>query len=328
MNRLFTKLLFLLLVVALPLHAQVRNEVRVILTDAPDRDIAEILERHASQIMTALAGYQPSVALQLPAAITNGDGQFGFENLQSLLQQSEISPRGNEFYSQVLLVGLQTYEIRQLYVDAGKGDDLRTLELVLSFNAAGQLTDARFALDEHQYNQILEESISLEDDFRRRQIIAYLEQFRTAYNRKDVDYIEMQFSDQALIITGTRVSAAGQSELSVTRENESFAEKFQLTRYSKSEYIGRLRNHIFRVNSFINVDFSGINILQHPEYKDIYWVEVYQKWSSSTYSDEGYLFFMIDFSDEDQPLIHVRAWQERPFADGTLIDINMFEIIK
>ncbi len=310
--------------------AQATQEVRVILTDGPGRDVVSMLERNAGAVMTAINRYDPNKGrVELPANIGTGEGAYGAERLTDLVKTSGIRANAGELRSQVIMLNQNTYEIRRMYVTSGPSDGNRSLELILNFDADGKLTDARFAIEEHQFNMIIQNAESLEDDYRLRTIITYLEQIKTAYNRKDADYIELQFSDKALIITGTRITEYGDSGSMVrTRDNEVTRERFRLNRQTKTEYIDRLRSVIFRNNAFVNVDFSGINILKHPDYEEIYWVQVFQKWSSSTYSDEGYLSFMIDFSNEDQPLIYVRAWQSEPFEDGTLIDLNMFEIIR
>ncbi len=311
-------------------YAQLSQEVKVILTDGPGRDIVSMLERNSGAVMTAINRYNPSVgSILLPPNIAAGDGAYGVERLNELIKEMGIRTNAGELRSQVIMLNQNTYEIRRMYVTSDSSSGGRSLELILNFDADGRLTDARFAIEEHQFNMIIQNAVSLEDDYRRRVIINFLEQFKTAYNRKDADYIDLQFSDKALIITGTRISEYGDSGSMVrTRDNEVVRERFRLNRQTKVEYIDRLRNVIFRNNAFVNIDFSGVNILKHPEYDEIYWVQVFQKWSSSTYSDEGYLSFMIDFTNEDQPLIYVRAWQSEPFEDGTLIDLNMFEIIR
>jgi len=326
----FNTLLFILCMMIPEMGYSQSRDVKVILTDGPDRDIVAMLQTNASTVMTALNNYNGGNApIQLPASIRDGEGIIGLERLTELARTNGIKANAAELYSQVIMLNNNTYQIRRLYVTSSVQNDRNTLELVLTFDRDGRLTDAHFAMAEHQFDMILSDAISLLDDYRRRQIINYLEQFKTAYNRKDVDYIELQFSDKALIITGTRIAVDEVAGNAIrTRQTEQYQERYQLSRQSKSEYIGRLRDNIFKINSFINVDFSGINILQHPEYDDVYWVQVFQKWSSSTYSDTGYLSFMIDFSNEDQPLIYVRAWQPEPFDDGTLIDLNMFEIIR
>jgi hypothetical protein len=327
---LFIQWIFVAYLSASSVLAQVNNDVRVILTDGPGRDIVALLESNASIVMSSINRFNPTIGrVVLPDNIKAGEGIFGQERLSELIRETGIRVTSPELRSQVIMLNNNTYEIRRMYVTTDAENDRQSLELILSFNAEGRLTDTRFAIAEHQFNTILESAKSLEEDYYLRQIINYIEQIKTAYNRKDADYIELQFSDKALIITGTRIQEfEGESNMVRASDNEVVREKFRLNKQTKAEYMSRLRDVIFKNNEFINVDFSGINIYVHPDYEKIYWVQVFQKWSSSTYSDEGYLSFMIDFGNEDQPLIYVRAWQPEPFSDGTLIDLNMFEIIK
>ena len=69
----------------------------------------------------------------------------------------------------------------------------------------------------------------------------------------------------------------------------------------------------------MNIRFSGIELVKHSQYPEIYGVTLKQDWSSSTYSDVGYLFLMIDFRDEDNPLIKVRTWEPEKDADGEIV---------
>jgi len=39
-------------------------------------------------------------------------------------------------------------------------------------------------------------------------------------------------------------------------------------------------------------------------------VTLHQSWRSSTYNDDGWLFLLWDFNDEEHPQILVRTWQE------------------
>ena len=43
-----------------------------------------------------------------------------------------------------------------------------------------------------------------------------------------------------------------------------------------------------------------------------------------SYSDTGYLFIMMDFRHEEQPLIRVRSWQPHRFKDGSVIGLGDF----
>jgi hypothetical protein len=52
-----------------------------------------------------------------------------------------------------------------------------------------------------------------------------------------------------------------------------------------------------------------------------------QSYASTTYADEGYLFLLIDFAEED-PMIYVRAWQPETWSDDELIKTANFRIYK
>ena len=104
-------------------------------------------------------------------------------------------------------------------------------------------------------------------------------------------------------------------------------DKIEFIRLSKNEYLKRLKK-VFEKNDFVRIQFDEISIQRHPQFDNIYGVQLKQRWHSSTYSDEGYLFLMIDFMDPQEPIIHVRAWQPEKFSDGSTINIYDFEIVE
>jgi hypothetical protein len=326
----------------LPLQGKAQDQnlpdPEVVLVDGPGQQVVDMLQTRLTNIVRGVNQYQSRTGDQQSLAsfvnddyIAGDDGSYGIQELQALCDTTGMAFKKEVIETSVLEMSDGIYEVRRLNVEVethGNEKANKTQELVLNFSPEGIMNGARFAMDMTRYDEILMESKSLEDDFRRKQIIGYLERFRTAYNKKDVDFIEQQFSDNALIITGTRVQVAeDQKELPMNQEKVP-EEKFKLIKRSKSEYISNLRNNIFKNNSFINVEFEGINIYQHPDYDEVYGVNLFQKWSSSSYSDEGYLFLMIDYENEDKPLIYVRAWQPEPFENGQLIDMDMFELVK
>ena len=50
----------------------------------------------------------------------------------------------------------------------------------------------------------------------------------------------------------------------------------------------------------------------------VYGISMRQDYASTTYSDIGYLFLLIDFFS-DTPQIHVRAWQPREWDNNNLV---------
>lgn len=184
-------------------------------------------------------------------------------------------------------------------------------EAVVEFDAKGQLTDFRFALDA-QTAESMERCGTVVDKEKQMIILQYVERFRTAYNQKDLPTIEKMFSDDALIITGRVVMAKPQGD-----QGAQF--KVEYNKQNKQQYISNLRRAFLR-NKWIDVKFTQIGengedggcagITQSTKDKTKYGVRLHQSWKSSNYSDEGYLFLLWEFpEDGSDPIIHVRTWQ-------------------
>lgn len=216
-------------------------------------------------------------------------------------------------------------QVRNIPVIVKDGNKTAREELVITLNAQGEIKDVFFGIEQHKYKELAQQGETLQD-FRRRQfILDFLENFRTAYNRKDLDLLEATFSENALIIVGRVVE---ETDRGIDAGASLGRKKVELIKRSKKEYITNLKQ-VFKISRYINVRFSDIEIVKHGLQEDIYGVNLLQKWTSGSYSDEGYLFLMIDFEDEDHPLIHVRSWQpEKHTTREEVIELGDFDIIK
>lgn len=316
-------------------HVQAQNypkNVQVVIIKGVDKEFNRLIEQNASVILTQI-NQQSAAQFDLPQNIKSGEGLNGLSELKQLLTNTGFKVSKELFETDILSQRDNLFEIRGIEVEidssknAGRTDNDR--ELVLIFNKKGELLSVRFALEKTRYQKVMRYSVDLKDELRRKQILAYVEQFRTAYNRKDLKYLEDQFSDKALIITGVRVKQDDRDALGI-KKSEVGDDNFTYLTQSKREYIERLKN-IFTANSFIDVKFDGVKINQHPDYPEVYGVNLFQTWNSQHYSDTGYLFLMIDYEDENRPLIYVRAWHEKPImvrGSGTVIDMSMFDLVK
>jgi hypothetical protein len=137
------------------------------------------------------------------------------------------------------------------------------------------------------------------DSCRRQTILNFVETLQTAYYRKDIDLLTKMYGDDDWIITGKAVKQTKSINSALDRDSFFFRKK---------EYINKLLS-IFKNNSKINVDFSEIEVVQHPEYPDLYGISFKQSWNTDNYSDTGYCFFLIGFKDGQNMQIHVRTWQ-------------------
>ena len=178
-------------------------------------------------------------------------------------------------------------------------------------------------------SSILTAGQSVKEFSRRQKILNFVEQFRTAYNTKDLSFINNVFSDDALIISGVVVKVV-KSDNSINIPDE----KIIYTKQNKVQYLRKLKS-IFESNKYINIAFEyGDNpVVQHPKHKDLYGVTFKQYWNTSNYKDVGYIFLMIDFEDEENPIIHVRTWQPdeyngKELSREEIFSVTSFNIVK
>lgn len=176
-------------------------------------------------------------------------------------------------------------------------------EAVVSFNRRGEVESFYLSISANLYMNVVKSNLELTDLRRRQMILDYVEQFRTAYNQKDIDFLNMIYSDDALIITGKVIT---QRHL----ENDRFvsSQKIRYNKQTKQQYITNL-GRLFRNARYFRVIFDDIEVMRHPTNPNFYGVTLHQGWTNNSYHDEGYLFLLWDFTDDYAPQIHVRTWQ-------------------
>lgn len=195
-------------------------------------------------------------------------------------------------------------------------------EAVISFDKQGNVESFYLSISMNLYMNVIKSNLELTDLRRRQLILDYVEQFRTAYNQKDINFLNQVFSDDALIITGKVIT---------TKHAEGFtSQKIQYNKQSKEQYIKNLRG-VFARNSYIKVTFDEIEVMRHPVNPNFYGVTLLQGWTSGKYHDDGYLFLLWDFTDEKAPQIHVRTWQPdkiggKPLPKDEVFSLSDFDI--
>ncbi|MBR4919876.1 MAG: nuclear transport factor 2 family protein [Prevotella sp.] len=190
-------------------------------------------------------------------------------------------------------------------------------EAVISFDKQGEVESFYLSISMNLYMNVIKSNLELTDLRRRQLILDYVEQFRTAYNQKDINFLNQVFSDDALIITGKVIT---------TRHAEGFtSQKIQYNKQSKEQYIRNLRG-IFQRNSYIKVTFDEIEVMRHPVNANFYGVTLKQGWTSGRYHDDGYLFLLWDFTNENAPQVHVRTWQPDKIGGKALPKDEVFSL--
>ena len=195
-------------------------------------------------------------------------------------------------------------------------------EAVISFDKQGNVESFYLSISMNLYMNVIKSNLELTDLRRRQLILDYVEQFRTAYNQKDINFLNQVFSDDALIITGTVIQQ---------KHSEGFSTpKIKYNKLSKEQYIQKLRG-VFARNSYIKVTFDEIEVMRHPVNPNFYGVTLLQGWTAGKlkgedYHDEGYLFLLWDFTNESAPQIHVRTWQPDKIGDKPLPKDEVFSL--
>ncbi len=199
-------------------------------------------------------------------------------------------------------------------------------EVAINFSSNGMIQDFNITIERNQYDNIIKEAQTVQDLENRKMLAYWMDQLKMAYESKDLNYLNMLFDDDAMIITGVRTVKRTGAEVKFQN-----IETFDYYVNNKSQYLNKLRN-VFRNNKVINVNFKDqeygcnenttITDKFGEEMPRYYVVWCTQDWHGSAYSDTGRLFVLWDFKNPDQPTILVRAWTSP--SDPKQFDIDDF----
>jgi len=221
------------------------------------------------------------------------------------------------------------FDIRSITVKVNLGETEASdnQNLIFTFDKNGKIISVRSMLPNYDYQSVISGGLNERDSLIRGIILDFMERFRMAYNSKDESFLEKVYSDEALIFVGSVIEEKKGTDDMLKRSFLS-GSKVRLIQQSKREYLDGLKSKAFKRNSFVNVKFDQFTILQHEKVPNMYGVSCIQEWRSSNYSDKGYLFLMIDFRNQKEPIIHVRSWQPDAFAeDNTYVGLYDFDIV-
>ncbi len=208
-------------------------------------------------------------------------------------------------------LGDEVYSRSVPMVFSFRGNQRQFVEnVVFTFNGDKKICDLSFSLGKETVQSIINQNGWTEEA--RIILISFLENYKTAYALKRLDYISSIFDDDALIITGRVLrNVKGPNEYSNNRY-------VTLTRQDKANYIKNL-NRVFESQEYINLQFSDCEVIKLGKGEQLFGIKIRQEYFSTTYSDTGYLFILVDLRDYQKPVIHVRTWQEAPDKDFGVI---------
>jgi len=281
-----------------PGHICAQHTTEVTVTDIGNVTIKEKMEQEASRLLTAFNdAYKHDKQPDLKNVRDRGSVSTIWAISPLFCVEPEIIERGYNTSS-----GYQIRNIPMFLKNVPEEDDPHR-DIVINFDRNGNITNIHFTIS---IGGFLLEAKDVTDLRQRLELIDFIEKFRTAYNRKDIDNISNKFSEDAEIFTGRVIRVK-------KVEGEGYEEKIEYFKRTKKEYIDGLRS-TFRNNKVIDVKFDKIEVLQHKKYDHIYGIMFTQDWYSTNYGDFGHVFLYIDFKDKNKPLIKVRAWQPEQFG--------------
>lgn len=189
-------------------------------------------------------------------------------------------------------------------------------DVTFTYNPEGKIESLAFGLGSEATKCVFSQGGDKWSDYTKMVIVSFLENYKTAFALKRLDYIKSIFDDNAYIIVGhvvKKTPSTKTGDLKMALQNDKHVEYFQK---SKTEYIDQLEK-CFRSNEYINLRFSDNDIAKSGYGGEVYGIQIKQDYSSQHYGDHGYLFLMVDFNNEDTPVITIRTWQPERMKDIT-----------
>lgn len=306
MKKLFISILMLLLCIVLSAQDQVAFEISP--NGAPVANVKASMEKNTAALLTAINVAEStgqdlnfngiSITDFAANSLAMFWGNVHFRVLDDDIVEHCNTNRGKN--------GIRSYDIRNIAVEMKPFDDTYkedvNQEITIEFDKRGTITNIDVSKGLQQYSKILKNSFSVEDLDERLRIVKFVQQFKMAYNKKDISFLENIFSEDALIITGHRVIRKS--------DERSTPSGFEYTTQTKAQYLNGLRR-VFKNNAYVNVEFdeNSMNITRNGAKPYLYGVTVTQRYNSSSYSDVGKLTMIWNFKDPENPQINVRVWQ-------------------
>lgn len=300
----------------------VESSVQLTIQDGVYGNLKEQIERSTTKLLTEIN--QAFIENRSLRTVGLNMSQEAVDGLTSLWENVH-------FYCddfEVVQSALQTkngYQVRQIPLMLRPDDKVPTAddeyqEAVINFDENGRITRFNLTIATNIYQNVMKKGKTVEEVERRQQILSYVEHFRTAYNEKDIQFLDQVFSDDALIITGTVIKVRKTDGVGISYNKVTYRKQ------NKQEYLTRLKKS-FAANKYISVQFDDVRVVKHPTKEGFYGVTVHQLYSNSSgYSDDGYLFLLWDFRDANNVQIHVRTWQPKYLNESKTEELPKEEI--
>lgn len=273
-------------------------------------------------LTAVLKGVTEAVAQKNYAAANSYFTPEGLKNYKQLLQYGKAKLVGESdlrFYQTNSGVVARGVKMSFSFANGARKNFVE--EVVFTFNADNKIDNIVFGLGKTAEDDILGKGVWSEEA--RYAIMNFLENYKTAYALKNMDYIRNVFDDHAVIIVGKLVYVEREETGGDIKQVTPAHDIVVHNRYTKDEYLKNV-DRAFRSNECININFKNNDVLKAGKGGEIYGIQIEQDYYSTHYGDHGYLFLLVDINNPTQPSIKVRTWQPEKDPDFGVYGLGDF----
>lgn len=271
-------------------------QTKVIVEYGADTKTSELFQLKMEELLASINDYQ----LRKTDTFPKGKG---IQDLKNLIEEGQLISN----FDTLGTVSIQfnnTYELQRIFLRPINGKNYDYKEFTFILSKSGELLQVRPSKLEHNLDRVLTRDIKTDDE-EQSKLNAFLTEYQRIFSEKDKVALASLFSDDALIVVGTKSR----------RFNG-----FEFNRNETQAYVDRMKARTFVPSNAIEVVFEEMNYFRHPDLKGVYAVTAKQHWNTTAYSDVGYIFFIVDFNGE-VPVILARQWQESMFEASRFSDV-------
>ncbi len=187
-------------------------------------------------------------------------------------------------------------------------------DVTFTFSPDKRIESVAFGLGGAARKDVFSQGVGAWSDSVKMVIVTFLENYKTAFALKRLDYIRNIFDENAYIIVGHKLQKM--QRLDGDGGGISTVPQYEFVRKSKEEYMSQLEK-CFKSNEYVNINFSDNDIQKAAYGGDTFGIQIRQDYYSEHYGDQGYLFLFVDLYEADKPIIKIRTWQPERNPDLT-----------
>jgi hypothetical protein len=198
--------------------------------------------------------------------------------------------------------------------------------LILDFDENGNFYDINFGTVEQLYDQFVEQGSFGNDWGNRQTIVKFIEKYRSAFLTRNMGMLDSMFAEEAVIIVGRELKKGKKSDNYQYSKMTESQPDIQYVQYTKKQYLENQKK-AFKNQKDIFLGYSTFKINKKNNMPGTYGISMKQFYAATTYADEGHLFLLVDFL-QDQPQIYVRSWQPHEWNEDAMIKLANFKLNK